>query len=144
MGYSLIPKKRGVETIDVGGFSWPMHLQETGAGFILGYGEGLAPATYVYSQGNNGSPVSNDGYVVTSQESKAMAMCMRGYISVATFVNKQWVEKFPDEKEREKMAEFINPATGTRLYKTFMGEKRLQELEKIADFCERSGGFKIK
>jgi hypothetical protein len=142
MGYSLIPKKK-IETIDIGAFSWPMHLEETGAGYVLGYGSGRTPGSYVYSDGNKGSPVSNDGYVVSASEAKAMAMCMRGYISVAKFVNKKWEEDFPDEAEREKMQEFINPATGTKLYKTMMGPKRLVELEKIVDFIERSGGFKI-
>lgn len=142
MGYSLIPKNK-IETIDIGAFSWPIFLQKTGAGFVLGYGAGRTPGSYVYQSNNIGSPVSNDGYKVSVRESKAMALCMRGYISVSAFINKAWEEKYPNEEERDKIKESVIIGTNKPLYNSPMGQKRLEELVKIADFIEKSGGFKI-
>jgi len=86
MGYLLKPKNKKVESINVGAFSWPIILQETGAGYVLGYGAGRAPASYVYQDGNKGSPASNDGYKVNGTEAKAMASVLRGYATVQRFV----------------------------------------------------------
>lgn len=143
MGYSLLPKKKGIESIDIGVFSWPMFLQETGAGFVIGYGQGMEPGSYVYQSNNIGSPVSNDGYTVTAFEAKAMAKCIRGYVTVSAFINQELESLYPDEKERESMKNFVNPATKTKLYNVPFGQKRLEELDKIADFMEKSGGFSI-
>jgi hypothetical protein len=143
MAYDLTPRKKGVKGITVGAFSWPMFLQETGAGYVIGYGEGMSPGSYVYQSNNSGSPVSNDNYRVTSAEAKAMAMCMRGYITVSAFINKEWEEKYPNEAERKKMQAFICPGTNKLLYNTPMAQVRLEELVKIADFMEASGGFTI-
>lgn len=142
MGYTLTPKKK-IASINVGAFSWPMFLQETGAGYVIGYGAGRAPATYVYQSNNHGSPVSNDGYKVTAAEAKAMAMCMRGYISVASFINKEWEEKFPDENERKIAKETPMIGSSKLLYNVPMAKERLEQLAKIAEFIENSGGFKI-
>ena len=38
MGYTLVPRNKKVDDIDIGAFSWPIVLQETGAGYLLGYG----------------------------------------------------------------------------------------------------------
>lgn len=59
MGYDLTAKNKKVEGISIGAFSWPIILQETGAGYVIGYGAGRTPARYVYQNGNSGSPVSN-------------------------------------------------------------------------------------
>jgi hypothetical protein len=70
MGYDLIPINKEVESISIGAFSWPMYLQETGMGYVLGYGAGLRPGSYVYQDNNNGSPASNDGFKVSVNRSK--------------------------------------------------------------------------
>ena len=88
MGYDLRPKNKNVEEMRINAFVWPFILQDTGMGYVLGYGAGMRPGTYVYLNGNNGSPASNDGYKVTATEAKTMAKIARGYLSVKAFVNK--------------------------------------------------------
>jgi hypothetical protein len=136
MGYSLVAIKKNakISEMPVGVFTWPIFLQDTGMGYVLGYGAGMLPASYVYQNGNNGSPSSNDGYKVTATQAKMMATVARGYVSVQRFVNKQWDELEPEDRaEREK----------SDVYRKKMHEDHLKKLEAIADFMEQSGGFKI-
>lgn len=141
MGYDLCPNNKELESISIGAFSWPIYLQETGMGYVLGYGTGFKPGSYVYSQGNNGSPVSNNGYKVTATEAKMMAKVARGYVSVQRFVNKEW-EELPEEtvKEYEK----ANEQHSFKVYRAKMHEDHLAWLEKFADWAVKSKGFKIK
>ena len=141
MSYDLSPRNKKVKEVRVGAFSWPMILQETGAGYILGYGEGRSPASYVYRPDSRGaSPVSNDGYRVSALEAAGMAACFRGYVSVNRFINKEW-EAMP-ETEREYNKNY-KTHDGKTLYKQGMHEDRLKQMEDIADFFEKSQGFKI-
>jgi hypothetical protein len=142
MGYTLTARKKGaaVEEMNVGLFTWPMYLQETGAGYVLGYGEGRSPGSYVYKSGGQGSPVSNDGYKVSSREAKMMAAVIRGYISVQKFVNKEWDKLSPEDRERDEVATGYK---GKPIYRARFHEDHLSALEKISDFMEQSGGFTI-
>lgn len=134
MGYDLRAKNKNVKGISIGAFSWPMFLQETGAGYVLGYGAGLKPATYVYQNGNNGSPVSNDGYKVSSFESKMMAKIFYGFVSVQEFITKQWDDHSEEEKENMKKHDFYNKP---------WAKERLEQLKTIAKFMDESSGFSI-
>lgn len=141
MGYDLHPKNKNVEALSIGAFSWPIFLQETGMGYVLGYGAGRSPGTYVYSTGNNGSPASNNGYKVSATEAKMMARIARGFISVQRFINKEWEAMPEDERKRGqemKSHDGVNP-----LYKTGWHEDQLKKIEKFAEFAEKSGGFRI-
>lgn len=139
MGYDLIPIKKSVEEITMGTLTWPLILQETGMGYVLGYGTAMKPCTYVYNQGNDGSPVSNDGFKVTSAEAKAMAMVARGFVSVQRYVNKEW-EAIPESD----VETYKNSSTGFGpTYRGTWHEDRLKQIERFAEFAEKSGGFKI-
>lgn len=141
MGYDLIANNKEVEGISIGAFSWPIYLQETGMGYVLGYGTGFKPGSYVYSQGNNGSPVSNDGYKVTSAEAKMMAKVARGYVAVQRYVNKEWEEL---TEEHAKECEQSNERHSFKIYRPKMHEDHLKWLEKFADWADKSRGFKIR
>lgn len=138
MGYTLVPRNKKVDEIDIGAFSWPIVLQETGAGYLLGYGAGLSPSTYVYQTGNHGSPASNDGYIVTASEARAMGKMARGWISVKEFVNADW-DKMPEDERRRK--EEWNKRN--KIYQSYTGEKFMNIVKKFADFAEACGGFRI-
>lgn len=141
MGYDLRANNKKIETFSIGAFSWPIILQETGMGYVLGYGEGREPASYVYQTGNIGSPASNDGYKVSSAEAKAMAMVARGFVSVQRFIKKTWDEMPEDERKRTQE---IKNHDGTKpLYKQAWHEDRLKMIEKFAEFAEQSKGFSI-
>lgn len=139
MSYDLIPKNKNVKAISVGAFSWPIILQETGMGYIIGYGEGRAPATNVYQPRKEASPTSNDGYKISSAEAKMMAAVIKGFLSVQRFINKEWQE-IP-EPERQKQKDTMT--CGKHLYKGEWSEDRLKQIETIGEFFKKSGGFAI-
>lgn len=109
-------------------------------GYVLGYGAGFKPGSYVYQNNNNGSPVSNDGYKVSSWEAKMMARVARGYVSVQRFVNEEW-EQLSEETVKEY--EQANERHSFKVYRAKMHEDHLIWLEKFAEFAEKSKGFKI-
>lgn len=141
MGYDLRPSKKEINGIMVGAFSWPMYLQETGAGYVLGYGAGIRPATYVYQSGKKGSPVSNDGYYVTSKEAKTMSCVIDGYLSVQTFMRLE-IDALPPEEVNQM--EEANKNSSWKTYNLPMAQKHLDKLKEISKFMNESGGFYIK
>ncbi len=141
MSYDLHASKKDVQSIRVGAFSWPMYLQESGAGYVVGYGAGLRPATYVYQSGKKGSPVSNDGYYVTSKEAKIMAVVIDGYLSVQKFMRLEF-DALPEEKVKEM--EEANTKFSWKTYNLPIATKHLDKLEEISKFMKESGGFRIK
>ena len=145
MGYDLRAKNKHVAEIRIGMFSWPLMLKDTGMGYVLGYGDNVQPGTYVYNDGNEGTPVSNDGYKVTAFEAKAMAAIARGYISVKRFINKQYEEMDETTRKYYESATFKNnDGTVEKLIKEQVtSEDFLLKLEKFAEFAEKSKGFTI-
>lgn len=144
MSYDLIPVNKKVEGISIGAFSWPIMLQETGMGYVLGYGDATKPGSYVYSSGKKGSPASNDGYKVSAFEAKAMAAVARGYVSVQRFIAKEHEQATDEQKVSFKTALFPgDDGTVRKLYKQPVHEDVLKRIEKFADFAENSKGFSI-
>ena len=139
MGYNLKPINKKEPEIVMGAFIWTIILEETGMGYVLGYGKGIDPGTYIYQQGNKGSPASNDGYKVSSKEAKMMAIVARGYISVQEFVNKQWSE-LPEEKRAWKKESLEK---GENYYRREVGVEFLDKIKQFCDFAEKSKGFRI-
>lgn len=138
MGFSLRARNKEVGEFTIGAFVWPILLQETGAGYILGYGAGRTPASYVYQTGNNGSPSSNDGYKVTSEESKMIARVVKGFLSVQRFVNSEW------ENTNEIQKNHMDDTVGGRyIYRRPWNEQSLEQFERFAEFAEKSKGFTI-
>ena len=141
MGYDFRPRNKKIDGFHFGAFLWPMFLQETGMGYVVGYGAARSPESYVYHPDKRGaSPVSNDGYAISSEEAKMMARIARGFISVNRFINKEW-ETYPED-ERKRLQETM-AYNNVPLYKTGWHEDRLKQLESFAEFAEKSKGFKI-
>lgn len=144
MGYDLIArnKKAKIKEFAFGLFSWPILLQETGMGYVIGYGPSMEPNSYNYipRTANEGSPVSNDGYIVTSSQAKAMALVAKGFVSSNRFINNQWSE-IPEERQIE-MRKAVN-YNRAPLYRQWYSEEHLVKLEKFAEFANQSGGFTI-
>lgn len=144
MSYDLKPRNKKIEEVRFGAFIWSIMLQETGMGYVLGYGANITPASYVYNTGRKGSPVSNDGYRVSSDEAKAMAKVARGYISVKRFINKQYEEASDEQKNNWKSALYYGEKRLVKkLYEQEVSEDLLLKIEKFADFAENSNGFAI-
>lgn len=137
MGYDLIPKNKEVDSPCGMIFTWPMILNETGACYLFGYGENTAnPGFYVYNGSRGpGSPVSNDGFKVTPLESKIMAKLFRGYVFVKRSIAEEWEKK--TEEEKNLILSFNKMAKPP-------SEEFINKIEILADFCEKSGGFRIR
>lgn len=143
MSYDLIPKDKKCKEISIGAFSWPIILEETGMGYVIGYGGGRTFGTHVYKPEENGaSPVSNDGYHISNFEAKAMAAVGRGYVSVSRFINKEWAA-IPEGQDKEHQ-KTVMCGPERKLYKTAMHEDRLKLIEKFCEFAEKCKGFQIK
>lgn len=141
MGYDLTARNKDVPDLSIGAFSWPILLQETGAGYVIGYGQGLHPGQYVYTPSKSGaSPVSNDDYPVSAAEAKCMAIVLDGWVKVQEVVNKQWDEMNPVDKEHKLK---VTGVGGNKLYRRPIGEHIIILAKKMSEFCKKSGGFKI-
>lgn len=137
MGYDLIPKKKGVNSKSGMIFTWPVILEETGAGYLLGYGMNTFDrGRYIYNGSRpDGSPVSNDGFEVSKEDALAMAKLFRGYVFVKRELRKEWDKK--PEEERVRIKSFL----GNNVEPP--AEAFLQKVEALAEFCEQSEGFNI-
>lgn len=134
MSYDLKPVKKNVEWLRMGAFSWSW-LMNAGVGLVVGQGESKNPGAYSYiHQEKGGSPLSNDGYKVSSAKAKMMAVVARGIVSKYRFINNEWNEL--SEEEREKQSKVDWYVKGVR-------EDFLEKAEKFADWAETSGGFRI-
>ncbi len=137
MGYDLMPKNKEAGSPHGMLFTWPLILNETGACYLLGYGNNTVDiGSYVYNGSRGpGSPVSNDGFKVTASEAKVMAKLFRGYVFVKRFIREEWDKKTEDEKNR---------ILSYKTCKEQPSKEFIDKVESLAEFCEKSGGFRIK
>lgn len=137
MGYDLIPRNKKTSPIRGNIFSWPIILNETGACYLFNYGDNSArPGTYVYDSSRGpGSPVSNDGFNVTSLEARMLAKLFRGYIFVKRAIREDWEKR--TEEEKTLLLSFNKKSRPP-------SEEFIKKIESLADFCEHSGGFRIR
>lgn len=137
MGYDLIPKKEGVDCKSGMISTWPVILQETGVGYLFGYGiNTFNLGKYIYDGSRpDGSPVSNDGFEVLKEDALIMARIFRGYVYVKRGLRKEW-DKIP-EKERVAILSLLGEKAAPP------ADEFLRKIEVLADFCEQSEGFNI-
>ena len=141
MSMDLKPRNNSIEEFRISGIYWNVVLRETGAGYIIGYGKAVSNGAYSYKpQGNNGSPMSNDGYRVTAFEAKAMALSARGYLSEQSYLKREWAEL---DKEKRKMYELLNKNNDKGLFNKPAGDTFIKVVERFANFAEQSSGFRI-
>lgn len=137
MGYDLIPKKEEVKAKSGMIFTWPIILDETGAGYLFRYGRNtFHPDRYIYDGSRpDGSPVSNDGFDVSKEDALIMAKLFRGYVSVKRELREEW-DKIPVKKQVMLESTYGKGAVPPSV-------EFLQKVEDLADFCEQSEGFNI-
>jgi len=144
MSIDLIPKKRNIDSFRISGIGWPMLLNKTRMGYVIGYGCGVEPLECSYTpQANHGSPISNDGYVVTNLEAKAMSLVLDGYMKEQKFLQTEW-NKMTINKRLYK--EHCKNCRGEPLYNQPVKweEDTFNFLEELSVFMYNSGGFKIR
>ncbi len=139
MGYDLKPRNKDLDWFGMGAFSWSWMLN-AGVGLVLGQGRGIKPGEYRYIPDKKGySPCSNDGFCVTSKQSKIMAHVARGLVSVEKGKSDEW-ERMTEE-ERKQIEEWN---TRHRMYNLPVRKDFIEKAEKFAEWAEKSGGFWIK
>ena len=134
MSFTLISNNPDLKPIEVGSNSWVIYMQDFALGYVLNYGTGLKSGSYVYEDGNKGTPTSNDGYIVTAEQAKAMALVAKGFVFVQRAVNEQW--EALEQVQREHYE-------GSRFCRQSVHEDHLTWLEAFAAFAEKSNGFTI-
>ena len=137
MGYDLIPIRSEAGSPRGMIMTWPMILQETGAGYLLGYGINTVKAGYYVYDGRRGpgSPVSNDGFKVSASEAKTMAKLFRGYVFVQRAIRKDYEAMSSHDKEIDSKFNCM--------HKEPPCEEFINKVEELAEFCEKSKGFRI-
>ena len=139
MGYDLKPRNKELEWFSMGVFSWSWMLG-AGVGLVLGNGNSIEPAQYVYVPDKNGaSPQSNDGYYVTSKQAKIMSVVAKGLVSVEKFKRAQWNGYSPERQQQ--MQEWNNR---NKIYNMPVREDFIDKTERFAEWSEKSGGFWIR
>lgn len=112
-------------------------MLDAGLGLVLGTGQGFRPGEFVYLTRPDGRCVQyNDGARVTAAECKELAKVARWIAEIQNGRIKQW-EKVP-AADQERMR---NEKTG--LYKLPWHPDVVKKFVDFADWCEKSGGFKI-
>jgi hypothetical protein len=136
MGYDFEPRNKKAGDYHIGAFSWPQML-DAGLGLVLGTGQGFKPGEFIYiSRPDKLCVQYNDGARVTASECKDLAKVARWIAAVQDARIKQWATVPADEQQRMRDDKY-----GT--YKLPWHPDVVQKFRAFADWCEKSGGFKI-
>lgn len=136
MGYDFTPKNKKAGDYHIGAFSWPVML-DAGLGLVLGTGPGFKPAEFIYIKRPDGLCVQyNDGARVTAQECKDLARVARWIAAIQNARIKQWDTVAPEEQQRMR-----DDKSG--IYKLPWHPDAVERFTDFADWCEKSGGFRI-
>lgn len=109
MGYDLIPLNNDIKTYSFNFFVWPSFMREVGIGQAIGM-KFFKDGSYSYRPQiidgrDTGDPLTNDGYVITSDQAKEMAFIARRYSS-----------ENPSAAERvNRFADFAEKSGGFRI-----------------------------
>jgi hypothetical protein len=137
LGFDLKPRNKEIVWFHMGAFSWHWML-EAGVGLPFGYGRGVSPAQFVFTQRPDGKCIGyNDGARVTGNEARLMARLAR---FVAEYQRNLWniYERTP-EKERERMKD----PRWESLYNVPVRRDFIDLTEQFADWAEHSRGFRV-
>lgn len=136
MGYDLKPRNKTVDTFSMGAFSYSWMMQSA-VGMVVGYGEGLEPASYVsYRRKDDCDLMCNDGGQVSAKEAKEMARIARLVAEQEDRLHFHFDKADQATKERYEKNEY-------KLYRLPVRKDFIQKIRDFADFAEKSGGYKV-
>jgi hypothetical protein len=139
MGMDFIAINREVSDFHLFSSVWCELLEETGCGYLLGYGKHFKPAYYVYDR-DWGSPISNDGMEISARDAEIMSRLCDGYIFAKTFLREDWDKLSGVEKKY--MEEFLNVGKDPN-FPYVAAAEFLEKVRQFSDFAKQSGGFEI-
>ncbi len=138
MGFDLKPRNKDAGWLHIGAFTWSWMLRE-GVGLVIGYGPSKDPASFSYVADKQGRcPGYSDGYYVSADLARAMAMAAFGLVSSCRRVIKQWDALNPDDRKRD---EEWNETY--RIYTTPVRTDFIDAAEKFGVWAQKSSGFGI-
>lgn len=136
MGYNFTPRNKKAGDYDIGAFSWPLML-EAGLGLVLGTGQGFKPGEFIYITRPDKLCVQyNDGARVSASECKELAKVARWIARIQDARIKQWETVPADEQQRMRDDK-------SHIYNLPWNPSVVQRFRDFADWCEKSGGFRI-
>lgn len=139
MGYVLVPRNKAVGAFNMGSFTWSWILN-AGVGLVIGTGPAKNPCTHSYVRDAKGrSPHCNDGYRVTAEQARAMALVARGLVQVQRFINTEW-----DQMSENARKDASDRNSMTHLYRDAIRDDFLDTAERFAEWAAMSGGFTIE
>jgi hypothetical protein len=110
-------------------------MMNAGVGLILGTGPARKPASFSYVPDAKGRcPNYNDGFRVTADESRAMAMAAAGLVRVERWVAEEWNKLSEAERADAERYEF---------YKKPVRADFIDKTQAFAEWALKSGGFSI-
>lgn len=139
MGYDFSPRHEDAGRFHMGAFLWPHLLEQCGAYFICiqqPYGAKWFFISGVDERMPEGDKyprlISNDGFPVTEEEAKVLARIARNYATIQ--------RNLEDQPEDDNS--FLKPVA-LQNWPRKIREDWVDQLEKFADWAEKSGGFEI-
>jgi len=136
MGMELHARNKAAGQFHWGAFGWSWMLGE-GVGLPVGHFHGLSPGEFIYLDRPDGRCLGyNDGAKVSAKEAKDMAKVSRWVVAKQRAMRQQLERR--SQQERDDMAE-----DKYRLYTLPVRADWVDQLEKFADWAEKSGGFRV-
>lgn len=136
MGMDLSPRNKAAGNFHWGAFGWSWMLAE-GVGLPVGHFPGLSPGEFIYLDRPDGRSLGyNDGARVSAKEAKEMAKVSRWIVAKQRAMQQQFESR--SEQQREAMRE-----DKYKLYTLPVRTDWVDQLEKFADWAEKSGGFRV-
>jgi hypothetical protein len=137
MGYSLRPRNKALKSFHFGAFSWLWMLDE-GVGYVIGYGRGVTPGTWIAAPDPSGRfPTHEDGFRVSAEQARAMAMAARGVVAVYRHVQREHDAATPEERARREEQRWRD------MYRTPVRADFLDLAEAFAAWADESRGFGV-
>lgn len=112
MGADLSPRKKDVEPITIGIFSWS-EILSSGVGLVIGAGRGGRGKWFYCGEGAN--PFFNEGAKVSAADARIMARCATTELRRGLATG-EITEDSPFAKALERFAEFARASGGFSIY----------------------------
>lgn len=141
MGADLYALRDDVSPFHMGAFSWSWMLN-AGVGLPIGCGPSEA-GSFVYTprdaDDHDSCPHYNDGFPVSSDEARAMALCAWGLTVVERYKRQAWEARSEQERARIEDLRYSDPARAVVPVRADFVDKA----EAFAWWAWASGGFRV-
>lgn len=136
MGMDLYARNKAAGDFHWGAFGWSWMLAE-GVGLPVGHFPGLAPGEFIYNDRPDGKSLGyNDGARVSAKEAKDMAKMARWIAAKQRAMTQSFESRSAEEQAAMREDRF-------KIYTLPVRQDWVEQLDKFADWAEKSGGFRV-